>query len=325
MHQEQEDGNSYPVDLPKSPCRMNMKEYLAFDWGGTFLKYALMNENTEIIEQGKVPTPPRTSTIEEFMEVIDSIVNRYLDRISGIAISSPGILDSTRGIIHVVGVFPFLAEWNLTEEFEKRYGVRTSLENDAKSAALAELWRGNLAGVESGAVWIIGTSVGGGLVFDGKLRRGKDFFAGEFSAMNMNCTEPAADESYVAQLGVRALLQNVGAKTGEDPKSLTGEIVFDRINAGDADAVAALEEYTDAMALQLFNLNVLLNLDRICIGGGISRQPKLMEFLKKSIQKVRTYHPDMVGGLELPLPSVEVCRFFNDANLIGALYHFMYE
>lgn len=302
-----------------------MKEYLVFDWGGTYLKYALMNEETEIIEQGKIPTPARTSTKEEFLQVIDGIALPYKDRISGIAISSPGILDSTQGIIRVVGCFPFLEGWELTKGFEERYGVPASLENDAKAAALAELWRGNLQGVESGAVMIIGTAIGGGIVLDGKLRRGKDFFAGEFSGLNMDCTRPAANESYVAQLGVRDLLMRIAEKTGEDVKSLSGEAAFERINNGDPDAVEALHGYTDALALQAFNLNVILNLDKICIGGGISRQPVLMESLKDSIQKIRTYHPDIVAGIELPLPEVDTCRFFNDANLIGALYHFLHE
>ena len=59
-----------------------MKEYLVFDWGGTFLKYAVMNEETEILEQGRVPAPSRYGTKEEFLAVIDSVVNPYRERIS---------------------------------------------------------------------------------------------------------------------------------------------------------------------------------------------------------------------------------------------------
>ena len=302
-----------------------MKEYLVFDWGGTFLKYALMNEDTSIIESGKVPSPSRKSTREDFLSVIDEIAGPYRERISGIAVSSPGILDSKKGMIHVVGCFPFLQEWNLTEEMEKRYGVPVSLENDAKAAALAELWKGNLRGIESGAVMIIGTSIGGGLVLDGKLRRGKDFFAGEFSCMNMDCTHPADPKSYVAQLGVSDLIMRLCARTSEDPASLSGELLFERVNRNDASACSALQEYTDALALQIFNLNILLDLDKICIGGGISKQPALISYLKESIEKIKQYHPDIVSGLDLPMPCVDVCRFYNDANLIGALYHHLYE
>ena len=132
----------YRQSVIRLPCRfLRLKEYLVFDWGGTFLKYAVMNEETEILEQGRVPAPSRYGTKEEFLAVIDSVVNPYRERISGIAVSSPGILDSDQGIIQVVGVFPYLNGFRLKEELQERYGMPVSLENDGKSAALAEIWK----------------------------------------------------------------------------------------------------------------------------------------------------------------------------------------
>lgn len=300
-----------------------MKKYLVFDWGGTFLKYALMNENAEILEKGKVVSPGKKDTEESFFAVIDGIVNQY-PGIEGIAISSPGIIDSVQGIIHVVGVFPYLQNLKLTELFEQRYGVRTAIENDGKAAALAEYWKGNLSDVSDGAVLLIGTSIGGGIILGGKLRRGKDFFAGEYSSMCTNLSQPSSLNSYVAQLGTSGLCQKVVGYMELDGM-IDGEQAFTYINEGNPEALKALKDYTDSLALVMFNLNVLLDVDRIVIGGGISRQPKLLEYLKQSILDIPTYHPDFLGGINLPLPSVDTCRFYNDANLIGALYHFLYE
>lgn len=50
-------------------------EYLVFDVGGTAIKYALMNDELEILEKGSVSTPQ--DTLENFLEVIKSIYNRY--------------------------------------------------------------------------------------------------------------------------------------------------------------------------------------------------------------------------------------------------------
>ena len=128
-----------------------MSRYLVFDWGGTFMKYALMNEEADILEKGKVKSPGKKDTVESFFAVIDKIVEKY-PGIDGIAISSPGIINSTQGVIDVVGVFPYLQKLPLTQMFQERYGVPASVENDGKAAALAEVWKGNLSDVRDGAV-----------------------------------------------------------------------------------------------------------------------------------------------------------------------------
>ena len=75
-----------------------MKNYLVFDAGGTFTKYALMDENAEILEKDKVPTPDyHTKTKEDYYAVLDSVVEKYRKRIEGIAISMPGMLDNKDG------------------------------------------------------------------------------------------------------------------------------------------------------------------------------------------------------------------------------------
>lgn len=301
-----------------------MRKFLVFDWGGTFLKYALMNEKAEILEKGKVPSPLKTDTREHFLSVINDVIQNYRDQIEGIAVSSCGIIDSEKGIIHTVGAFPYLDEYPLKKEMEDHYLLPVSIENDGKSAALAELWKGNLKDVKDGAVVLLGTGIGGGIILDGKLRRGKHSSAGEFSSMCINLHKPKDTSSYFASLGVNGLIDKVIGFMNLDHEC-DGEEAFTYINEDDENALEALKEYTDDLALELFNLNIMLDLEKICIGGGISTQPKLMEFLKESIRNIPSYHPDLVQGMQLPLPAVEPCYFHNDANLIGALYHHLYE
>ena len=302
-----------------------MKNYLVFDIGGTAIKYALVSEDAEILEKGSVPSPKRDASREEFFDLLDTLQKPYAGKYAGIAVSAPGIIDSVNGVIRVIGAFHCLRMCNVKEILEERFGVPASVENDGKSAALAEYWKGSLKGHENGAVVVIGTAVGGGLILDGKLRRGNDFFAGEFSCMCTNINEPDISKSYWSELGTYGLLRRIAARTGEDVASLSGKEAFRRINEGDPDALSALKEYTDRLAMQIFSVNILLDLDLFCIGGGISVQPKLIESLRQSISEIPSYNPDFRAGTILPLPKVEVCRFGNDANLIGALYHLLYE
>lgn len=300
-----------------------MSRYLVFDWGGTFMKYACMNEHAEIIDKGKIQSPAKTSIKEQFYEVLDQVVDQYAD-IEGIAISSAGVIDSSKGIIHTIGIFPFLEEINLSEELSKRYGVKVTIENDGKSAALAELWLGNLSDVDDGAVVILGTSIGGAIILDRKLRRGKRFLAGEMCTMCVNETEMDNVDSYVGEHGTVRLCRMVQNAMNID-HTINGEEAFGYINAQDPDALSALKQFTDYLAMFLYDIYVVLDLEKILIGGGISEQPILLEYLKESINDLKKIHPDLKKGIDYPLPVIDVCRFHNDANLIGALYHYLYE
>ena len=98
---------------------MKMKNYLVFDAGGTFTKYALMNENAEILEKDKVPTPDyHTKTKEDYYAVLDSVVEKYKNRIEGIAISMPGILHILQEVL-LAQNFPSVTEfrflWKMME------------------------------------------------------------------------------------------------------------------------------------------------------------------------------------------------------------------
>ena len=97
---------------------MKMKNYLVFDAGGTFTKYALMNENAEILEKDKVPTPDyHTKTKEDYYAVLDSVVEKYKNRIEGIAISMPGMLDNRNGYCVTAGYLDILQEVLLAQNF----------------------------------------------------------------------------------------------------------------------------------------------------------------------------------------------------------------
>lgn len=67
-------------------------------------------------------------------------------------------------------------------------GVSVALENDGKCAALAELWLGNASTATNAAVVVVGTGIGGGIIIDRKIHRGKRLLAGELSYALMNMT-----------------------------------------------------------------------------------------------------------------------------------------
>ena len=300
-----------------------MNKYLVFDWGGTSLKYATMTNEAQILEKGSIPTPSKNSTKQEFYDLIDSVISKY-SNLDGIAISSTGVIDSEKGFIKTIGALPFLDNTSLVEELSKKYHCQVSIENDGRCAALAELWLGNLSDIDDGAVVVIGTNIGAAIILNRQLRRGKQFLAGEMCAMCCDEHHQNDPYSYIGQHGTPYLCKLIQEKKSMND-SINGIQAFKLIHDGDEDAIVALHEYTDLLAIQLFNLNILLDLEKIVIGGGISEQKELMDSLKQSNENLSTIHPDIVKGIQYPLPNIDVCKFRNEANLIGALYHFLYE
>lgn len=302
-----------------------MKNYLVFDAGGTFTKYALIDENAVILEKDKVPTPSyQDHTKEDYYQVLDNIVEQYRNQISGIAVSMPGMLDSRNGYCVTAGYLPYLAGTKVADELSARYGISVSVENDGKCAALAEYWKGSLKGYTNAAVVVLGSGVAGGIILNGMLYRGNRFSAGEYSYVCARENQALEMEGYWGMSGgAQGLARFVAAHTGGDWSSYDGVKIFQKANSGDPEVLKGLKDYTDSLAVQIYNLNILLDLDIIAIGGGISQQPLLLEYLDTSLKEYLEKIPLRSISPYIPVPRITNCKYYNDANLIGALYHYM--
>ena len=117
---------------------------------------------------------------EHFLNTLREIYLPHKDEVDGIALSLPGFIDAEQGVVKGGGALSLA--YNVGTPVGPRLaeacGCRVWIENDGKAAAIAELERGVLKGCRNAAVFIIGTGVGGGLIIDGKLVRGRDCTAG---------------------------------------------------------------------------------------------------------------------------------------------------
>lgn len=101
---------------------------------------------------------------------------------------------------------------------------------------------------------------------------------------------------------------------------MDGRIFFEAVHAGEAEANEALRSFCRAVAVQIYNLNVLLDLEKVAIGGGISKQPILVETLNEVYEEyILRGHPFSEAQAScLPRPEIVPCRFLSEANQIGA-------
>ncbi|MEQ7807734.1 ROK family protein [Priestia aryabhattai] len=285
--------------------------YLVFDIGGTFVKHALIDSLGNIHTKNKYYTPDNINFL------IESMSNLYSEfsNVKGIAVSCPGIVDTKTATIYHGGALPYLHNKNIKRLLERRCDVPIPIENDAKSAALAELWLGSVKGHSNAVVLVLGSAVGGGLIINGKLYRGKNLSAGEVSYMmnGINFSSLKADFLGVTGSAVEMINKIANARGIES----SGQQVFELINGGDSEAKSIFEEYCLNLAIHILNLQYLLDPEVIAIGGGISVQPIVEKTIKQVIANIQINNP-----IHYARPNVVTCKFQSDANLLGALYNF---
>lgn len=273
---------------------------LVVDIGGTEIKYAYYNN--EVMENhGKF----MGSTLTCFDDLIKELSKLVNDKVTGIAISSPGIIDASKGEIKAIVAYPFM-QTNVVEKLEAYFHVPVTIENDGKCAGLAEVWMGNAIDCKDCIVVVLGTGVGGAIIKDQKIHHGKHLLAGEISTIKVG------DKEWSDLVSTKSLCNIVASHLGIE--SINGKEIFDLYRKQNPIVTSVLKKYYKDIAIQLYNFQYFFDPDRILIGGGISEEPLLLEGIKEAIM-------DMSSN-ELVVPEVDVCKLRNGANLYGALYHY---
>ncbi len=291
-------------------------EYLVLDVGGSAIKYALMNDELEMLEKGKVPTPH--DTLDNFKNAVHNIYNQYKERVDGVAMSLPGLINKHTKKVQVPGALTYNLDVDIVKELQAVTTSRLTIENDAKCAALCEVEHGSLKGTDVGAVCIIGSGIGGGITIGDKVFTGTHGFAGEFSYLSDDWTKKEGfDGKWGYDGSALKLVAMIAKAVGKEPKEIDGLQAFEYCNQGDERALSALKAFCDTIAMGLFNIQATVDPDKIAIGGGISQQAILHKYIQKSLDELYEKMP-------IPIPQVQIvpCTYYNDSNLIGALVNY---
>ena len=295
-----------------------------FDVGGTSVKYCLMRDG-EMEAAGKVPTPQGPdATREQFLQALDGVIAELREQaggqLDGVAMSLPGTIDVDRRYIKTGGAL--LYNYNVdANEWVERWGLPVEVENDARCATIAEYDLGNLQGAKTGVVLAFGTGIGGGIIINGEVYKGVHLYAGEVSMIYIT-TPPKTQElvsgaSFSDQCSSVSLSRLMAEAKGME--SCSGEEALALIKAGDEVACGVFDRYLDHLAREIHNIQCLLDPDKICLGGGISQDAFFVEGVREA---VRAFNEDLLP-FDFPMPEIVACKFFNDANLVGAYRHFV--
>lgn len=297
-----------------------MKTYIVFDIGGTFIKYAVMDQEGNKLVSGQLPTPK--DGIGTFLQSIYDIVERYKDsyELQGIALSSPGAVDVKTGIIGGASAIPYIHGSSMTDLLKGMTGLPVTIENDANCAALAEGWIGAAKEVDYYICIVIGTGIGGSIIMNDSIIRGASLHGGEFGYMIMGDAhgegKALLQSTWSLSASTNALIREVEKAKSLVQGSLDGEAVFHLAEAGDPIAQDVITQFYKRLAIGVYNLKYALDPEKILIGGGISKRREVIEGINHELSLLK----DDISTLHI---EVEACQFDNDANLLGALFHFL--
>lgn len=282
---------------------------IAIDIGGTTIKIATWI-NQKLKMAFTIDTPDNLDTFyEELTDAVNEIKANH--NIDGVAISSPGAVNKATGVIEGASALPYIHNFKIVPELEKRFGLPVSIENDANCAALAEIADGAAKGCSSMAFLVIGTGVGGSIIINNQIWHGVHLYGGEFGFMIIDGKQLSELASPVT------MAKRYNKKTGKD---FDGKTVFELADTDDPVAQEERGKLLHALAVAIFNIQHSFDPEKIIIGGGISQNPELVPLLDDEIAKLRNKM-----DIETVKPILDICTLKNEANLRGAVADFEKE
>lgn len=288
---------------------------LALDVGGSYIKSALADEKANFSKKSKVPTP--RDSFDSFLKTIKAIIaEKGEPNLAGLAFSLPGTIDTKSGYIYQGGNLRYHDRLFFCKEVSAAIGLPVTIENDARCAALAEIWQGALGNVQNALVLVVGTGLGGAIIQNGKLYKGSHLLAGELSLIiTKDIKKHGWDGILGPQVGIPSFVERCKELTGEQ---LDGPALFQKIKRGHSLLKAEFDRYLENFVVQIFNFQISYDPEVILIGGGISENPIYMDALKAKMEAFYEQLP-----IAIPHQPLRPCTFHNDSNLIGAVYQFI--
>jgi len=241
---------------------------VGIDIGGTKLHGVALDRSGAIAVQQRRSTPPTvTALIDDLVAMVGELAGP--EGADSLGIGVPGLVGrdgSVRASAHLPEVRNTPLRRLVVDRLEAEgRELPVSVDNDATTATVAEWLIGAGRGVADLVMVTLGTGIGGGFVFDGRVYRGARGFAGEFGhavivvdGLACPCGRRGCWERYASGT---ALAAAAGRGSGED--------AMDAVRAGEERALAAFEDFTRYVAMGLANLVNTVDPARIVLGGGM--------------------------------------------------------
>ncbi|HUR13116.1 MAG TPA: ROK family glucokinase [Mycobacteriales bacterium] len=303
---------------------------IGVDVGGTKVAAGVVDEQGQVLAKTRRPTPSQSP--DDVQRTIAELVAelRQDHDVEAVGIGAAGFVDVERATVLFA---PNLA-WRdepLRDAVQELVDLPVVVENDANAMAWAEHRFGAGRGHDHLVCVTVGTGIGGGIVLDGRLYRGRWGAGAEVGHMQMvpdgrrcGCGQSGCWEQYcsgralvreareVADVwpGLGARLLELG---GGFPEGITGPAVTQAAREGDPAALECVRIIGEALGQGLADLAAVLDPGAFVVGGGVADAGELLLGPARAVFGQR-----LTGGTHRPHAPVLLAELGNDAGLVGA-------
>jgi glucokinase len=304
---------------------------IGVDVGGTKVGAGVVDEHGQILEKIRRPTPSTNpqETAAVIAEVVDLLKSKF-DDVVAVGLGAAGFVDETRSTVLFA---PNLA-WRdepIKEKVESRVGLPVVVENDGNAMAWGEARFGAGRGEGFLVCVTLGTGIGGGIIIDGKLYRGRFGIGAEFGHVrvvpdgrrcgcgNRGCWEQyasgnalvheARDLARVAPAMAARLLELGNGL----PEGISGPEITQAAREGDPAALECFRTIAQWAGQGLADLAAILDPGAFIIGGGLSDAGDLLiEPIREAFGSVLT------GRGHRVMADIRIAELGSSAGIVGA-------
>ena len=304
------------------------------DLGGSFIKFALLDEGMCVRDQRQRRTPVESGPDGVVAAMVSGTTELLRDHglgredVAGVGIGCPGPLDLDAGIVIGTPNIPGFENVPIRERVSQGTGLPAVLENDANAAALGEYLCGSGKDCRVMVLLTLGTGIGSGIVLDGRLLHGAHGIGAELGHMivepdgercgcgQQGCLERYASATYLAR-HARRLIEEDGRDSSlravlEQAGDIDAKAVVHARAAGDALAEEVWDRAMRFLAIGCVNLCRIFDPDRIVLGGGMAAAGEdLMAPLRRHFAEAHWH-------LAEPKTDLALAALGNNAGVIGA-------
>ncbi|MBU39720.1 MAG: hypothetical protein CL430_04065 [Acidimicrobiaceae bacterium] len=305
------------------------EDVIGIDIGGTSARAIVLDPSSFKIK--KQLTATSSDNGRELIHIIKSLVEE-LEKSTNQSFPTLGLgiagLAHRSGIVKYSPNLPNLIEFPITTEIENELGIPVVIGNDATVGTIAEWKIGAGKGSDNFTLVTLGTGIGTGFVIDGRLILGNNGFAGEAGHMTIDVNGPVHItgqrgpwEYFASGNALNRIVQQEASK-GTYPwgvneagnwKNVTSKHLASGIKDLELDSLRILDHFCHEVSKGLINLVLLLDLERIVLGGGVS---EIGEPLRSGVEK--WIERTLLGSDHRPKIEVKLAELGSNAGAIGA-------
>jgi fructokinase len=242
---------------------------IGIDLGGTKTEGVCLDDKLQTIQRRRIPTNQQNgykSIVDTIVSLVDDLAKNISDY--SIGICTPGAISKKTGLIKNSNT-QCLIDMPLKDDLQKSLGKKIAMENDANCFTMAEATMG--AAVKYDVVFgvIMGTGVGGGIVINGKIHKGRTCIAGEWGHHTLHqngnkcyCGRAGCVETYISGPALEKRWRDLIGKESTLPE------IIENLSSQKAQQWKA--EFLDNFGVGLANVIDILDPDAIVLGGGLS-------------------------------------------------------